>query len=271
MAAPCGADDCTERGSQLTSVEIAQQQYDTQAAAYTHSKNAAWREHVEKYTLDYLTGDLRGCYVIDLACGNGHYTRWLRRVKGAKRVLGVDLSAEMIKLALDEETRNPLGIDYVCSDVHKLGGEQVRGYDTVIAAYLLNYASSFGELLGFCQIVHEMLPDGGKFFSINNSPHDSALSNPSLHKYGFMKIREHTREGARVQYKMLDADGQTTCTIDNYAFSRTMFDRAFRQAGFKSFGYASLNVSPAGIDEYGAEYWSDLLDAQPVEGIWAIK
>ena len=54
--------------------------------------------------------------------------------------------------------------------MRQLHGEQVQGYDTVTAAYLLNYASNFDELLAFCKIVHDILPDGGKIFSINNSP-----------------------------------------------------------------------------------------------------
>ena len=111
----------------------------------------------------------------------------------------------------------------------------------------------------------------GKFSPSTTAPHDTALHNLSLRKYGILKSRDHLGEGARVQYEMLDADGRTTCTIDNYAFSRTVLDRAFRRAGFKSFGYASLDASPAGMAEFGAEHWDDLLDAQPVEGLWAIK
>jgi toxoflavin synthase len=42
--------------------------------------------------------------VLDLACGEGFYTRLLRQT-GAGRVVGVDLSAGMIALARQEEAR----------------------------------------------------------------------------------------------------------------------------------------------------------------------
>jgi len=250
--------------------EIAQEQYDTQSSEYKESKIAPWREHVELYTMDMMTGDLRGKNVIDLACGDGHYSRWLKLSKGADRVLGVDLSQGMIDLALSEEQERPLGIEYVCCDAAKVG-EHAKGYDVIIAAYLLNYASSYEELLGFCQAIYAALPAGGMFYSMNNSPNDTVLHHPQLRKYMFTKTCEEPKEGATVHYTFYNEKEELLCTIDNYALSRKTYDRAFRAAGFRLFGYMSLNVSPAGKATAPEAYWDELLDAQPVEGIYARK
>src|SRR5438876_12386220 len=93
--------------------------YDAIAEEYQRSKLQPWRLHLELYSLFDLAGDLAGKSVLDLACGEGFYTRLLRQ-KGAGRVVGVDLSAGMIDLARQEEARRPLGIEYVHQDAKKL-------------------------------------------------------------------------------------------------------------------------------------------------------
>ena len=72
--------------------------YDPIAAQYRRAKSQPWRHHVELYTLLELIGPLDGLSVIDLACGDGFYTRLLRQ-RGAGRIDGVDLSQAMVHLA----------------------------------------------------------------------------------------------------------------------------------------------------------------------------
>lgn len=62
-----------------------------------------------------LAGDLRGLKVADLACGSGHYTRKLQAA-GAAQVVGVDISPEMVAIARGIESREPLGVEYLCLD-----------------------------------------------------------------------------------------------------------------------------------------------------------
>src|SRR5262245_53529965 len=93
--------------------------YNQIAERYKRAKLQPWRAHIERYRLLRLVGDLSGKSVIDLACGEGYYTRELRRM-GAARVVGVDLSQEMISLAKAEETQSPLGIEYCVGDARAL-------------------------------------------------------------------------------------------------------------------------------------------------------
>jgi ubiquinone/menaquinone biosynthesis C-methylase UbiE len=44
---------------------------------------------------------------MDLACGFGFYTRLFKQ-HGATQVIGVDISPEMIRLALQQEQEEPL-------------------------------------------------------------------------------------------------------------------------------------------------------------------
>lgn len=72
--------------------------YDPFAEQYRRSKEAPFRKHVEQYTVRRLTGPLQGESALDLACGEGFYSRLLK-AWGAGRVVGVDMSPNMIELA----------------------------------------------------------------------------------------------------------------------------------------------------------------------------
>jgi 2-polyprenyl-3-methyl-5-hydroxy-6-metoxy-1,4-benzoquinol methylase len=91
--------------------------YDRIAEQYQRgARLQPWRTHIERYTLLRMVGDIAGKVVIDLACGEGYYTRALRQ-QGAARIVGVDLSRAMIGLAEAEEARRPLGVEYRVGDV----------------------------------------------------------------------------------------------------------------------------------------------------------
>ncbi len=72
--------------------------YDPIAEQYKRSKEQPWRTHIEAFTLLELVGDPTGLEAVDLACGEGFYSRLLRQ-RGAAKVVGVDLSQGMIELA----------------------------------------------------------------------------------------------------------------------------------------------------------------------------
>ena len=66
--------------------------YDAVAEEYKRSKLAPWRTYLERYSLLNLLGEVRGKSVLDLACGEGFYSRLVRE-RGAGRVVGVDWSS----------------------------------------------------------------------------------------------------------------------------------------------------------------------------------
>ena len=111
--------------------------YDSIAEQYKRSKQQPWRTHIEAFSLLTLIGDPAGQSVMDVACGEGFYTRMLRQ-KGASKVTGVDLSEGMIGLARKQEAEYQQGIDYLVGDARRLAPSDKC--DLVVAAYLLNYS-----------------------------------------------------------------------------------------------------------------------------------
>ena len=74
-------------------------QYDAIARDYQATKASPLRTHVEAFSFFQMLGDVQSLDVLDLACGEGFYSRLIREA-GAATVVGVDLSAEMIRLAV---------------------------------------------------------------------------------------------------------------------------------------------------------------------------
>jgi SAM-dependent methyltransferase len=74
-----------------------------------------------------LLGD--GDDVLDLACGQGVLARELAR--SGRKVVGVDISAELIRLAREEEVREPLGIRYLVDDATTLAQLADASFDGV--------------------------------------------------------------------------------------------------------------------------------------------
>jgi toxoflavin synthase len=168
--------------------------YDEIAEQYKRSKQVAWRYYVEQYSLCALAGDLTGVSVLDLACGDGHYTRLFKRM-GASRVVGVDISTRMIELANAAEKGERLGIEYLVGDACSVHLE--ASVDVVLAAYLLNYARSGQDLLAMAKAIHRGLKPGGRFVTVNNNPNQQLRSFENTRKYGFVKSRGGTSKWRR--------------------------------------------------------------------------
>ena len=112
-------------------------QYDRIAQQYGDSKQSDVVTYIESPTFFGMLGDVTGLAVLDLACGDGFYTRQLKD-RGAARVVGVDVSAEMIALAEKQESLESKGIEYLCADVATL--PDLGAFDVVTAAFLLHYS-----------------------------------------------------------------------------------------------------------------------------------
>ena len=144
--------------------------YDAVAEEYKRLKLAPWRTFIERYSLLKLLGGVRGGSVLDLACGEGFYSRLIRE-RGAARVVGVDLSSGMIGLGIAAEKESPLGIEYRVSDA--MAYQTDERFDIVAAAYLLNYADTEEKLAAMCRTVARSLKPGGRFVTVNNNPSQS--------------------------------------------------------------------------------------------------
>ena len=171
--------------------------YDKIARQYQKSKTLPFRQYIEWYTCKKLLGDLSGHSVLDLACGDGFYSRRILE-RGAGFVVGVDISRVMIELARKKNTAAAGSIEYIQGDV--LDQKKYGEFDLVVASYLLNYARTPEQLSDMCRTIAINLKPGGRFVSINNNPDQSPASFIFCRKYGFTKtISEPLQNGTAIR------------------------------------------------------------------------
>lgn len=241
--------------------------YDNIAVLYKKSKELPFRRHIEAYTFFNLLDDLTGKSLLDLACGEGFYTRQFKQ-KGAARVFGVDNSEKMIELARQEEASQAQEIEYIVADVLKLG--KIGSFDLVVAVYLLNYAQTKEQLFKMCQSIYANLKPGGRFVTVNNNSEQPPASYLTTEKYGFIKsVDEPLTEGTAIKHTF-KLDGKKF-SFDNYYLSRATYEWAFQSVGFKEVRWQKPIVSPDGVRQESQEFWQDFLDYVPIVGIECVK
>jgi toxoflavin synthase len=241
--------------------------YDPIAEQYKRSKQQPWRTYIEAFGLLQLLGDPSGQSVLDMACGEGFYTRMARQ-RGAGRVTGVDLSHGMIELARKQEETHGLGIEYCVADACQF--EPAAGYDVVMAAYLLNYARDRHELQSMANGIARCLKAGGRFVTVNGNAGLNFSSAPSYRKYGFeTAVIGEWGEGAPITWTFFLDDG--SFTIENYHLDRAAHEAAFRAAGFREIRWHEPRLSPEGAAASGRSHWDDFLSHPPITLIECLK
>lgn len=242
--------------------------YDPIAEQYRRSKQQPHRTHIEAYSLMRLVGELDGKTVLDVACGEGFYTRLLRR-RGAERVVGVDLSPGMIALARSQESVEPLGIDYVVGDGKDLSFDE--SFDLVFAAYFLNYAHDSRELRSMCASLARCLKPGGRFVGVNCSPFADFTLGRSYRKYGLdAQVSQPLRDGSPIVWTFF-LEGGDSFDVENYFHDQPTYVAALTAAGFGKIGWPALSLSPEGCAAFGRAFWADYLDHPPIALIECVK
>ncbi|MEU1423506.1 MULTISPECIES: class I SAM-dependent methyltransferase [unclassified Kitasatospora] len=237
------------------------QQYDGIGEAFEGFKSLPLMRYGEVPSFLGMVGDVKGRSVLDLACGTGFYSREFKR-RGASEVFGVDISVEMIAAARDMERREPLDVRYEVGDVAELAPLD-RRFDLALAVQCLNYAESVEQLERMCRNIHRNLVPGGEFFVFAQRP-DYAFDCPSLERYGFRcePIGEEAGTGPRVRVTAL-LDPRPISIVSTVP-RREVYEECLRAAGFRDLEWVPIQVSEAGLREFGAEFWADLLAKPPL-------
>lgn len=126
-------------------------------------------KHILAHTLMSLAGDVKDLSCLEVGCGNGDYMYQLYQ-RGARRVVGADLSAENIDLAKQKHQQNGVPqtvMDYCQADLTK---PQVFGggaFDVALCSCVVCYSENRSDLMGFMQTAYTNLKPGGQFVCLN--------------------------------------------------------------------------------------------------------
>ncbi len=197
--------------------------------------------------------------MLDLACGTGYYTRWLREA-GAREVVGVDVSGAMLAVAREREERDPLGVRYVACDVAEL---PVLGrFDLVTAAYLFNYAAGPRVVARMCARIRGNLEVGGGLVCLVPRPGLTPRPVAETRRYGY-GIEETGRSPRSTELRVtLFTD--PPIVLQNRVFDAEVYREALVAAGFTRVEWVSLTVGPDGVAEFGEGFWDGFLAEPPL-------
>jgi len=239
------------------------------AKKYAEAKTHEWRSLLESYTfMNLAKGGKDGSLntIVDLACGEGHYTRSLRKAfPRAGRVVGVDIAEEMIAMAKEKEKNKPIGVTYIVQDVkEEAGAKDEERFDLATAAWLLVYCKSVTELNEMCKAVANYVKPGGRFLTIITNPQmafDSEGTPTTVlpgetqtnvlsryAKYGFTVTvpSETPQEGDRFQWSIKTSKGPLV--IINYYLPRGAYKE--RKPGLRKSSFIlSSSIRRAKVSE----------------------
>ena len=223
------------------SVSNKKQIYDDIVLDYAAAKTNVFKAKYEETEVWKEIGDVTGQVVLDLACGSGYYSRQFKQ-KGAKCVVGVDISEEMIKEGRNIEKETPLGISYQVEDALKYVGD--RGFDTVTALYLFCYAESRETLLDICHNVYNNTSPGGRFISLTTVlDQKSKLVDMSLgYKFVACPVGEDQTsfdDVLKVDCELYSEDMRSKCCFPNFLWKPETIAELLYSAGF-----SSVNIRP---------------------------
>lgn len=124
--------------------------------------------HGKSYTrevdyLEELIGSFKGREVLDLGCGTGNFTEEFAS-RGA-RVRGLDISAEMIQIALfrrsrlDSRVHNSLEYEVANLCTYEPG---IKRFDVITSMFhVINYQTTDAKLVAFFELADKALKPGG--------------------------------------------------------------------------------------------------------------
>jgi len=232
--------------------------YDDFADRYDRTADLSpTRLPIEFYSIFKLLGDITGQDWLDVGCGTGIYTRALRR-HGARRVVGVDLSPEMVRIADEVEAREPLGVEYLVRDAGEL--EEIAAFDGALGAFLLHYSTDREHLDRMCQGISRNLAAGGRFVTHQLNPEISTA--PGYYRpYGidFRFPGDTLKDGEGFTFRF-DAPNVESPEFGIHYWSRSVLDAALEAAGFRDIRWTMPELSPQAAAQPDAGWWQRYLD-----------
>ena len=118
-----------------------QQLYDNQANDWSRREPILLSDFSARpYVLD-MCEPLQGLDVLDLGCGEGYVSREMKK-RGARSILGIDISEKMIQGARHHQSCVPMNdLEFRHDDVRNFDQTNNSTYHLVLAMFLFNYLS----------------------------------------------------------------------------------------------------------------------------------
>ena len=181
---------------------------------------------IEMPQLFELIGNVTNLSILDLGCGAGGHDRKLIEM-GAKSVVGIDLSSNMIHEAIKNTKSNK--IKYKVMSMNDIDQLEEK-FDLVISSLAIHYVEDYD---GLCKKVYNILNDGGRFVFSYGHPMDScailkdyADNFVMINDKKYFLISDYNNEGKRISHWFVDG-------VETYHRNLSHFVNGLIDAGFQ--------------------------------------
>jgi 2-polyprenyl-3-methyl-5-hydroxy-6-metoxy-1,4-benzoquinol methylase len=122
-----------------------------------------YNDFVEQPAIKSEISNLNGKIILDLGCGTGQFAKFCIE-NGASRVLGIDISRNMIDQANKENKHEK--IDYICISIEDLELQNQK-FDIIISSLAVHYIEDYSTLI---KKVSGLLKKNGEFIFSTEHP-----------------------------------------------------------------------------------------------------
>jgi 2-polyprenyl-3-methyl-5-hydroxy-6-metoxy-1,4-benzoquinol methylase len=223
------------------------------------ARMAVYHRHCQDPVIFGALGDVRGKSLLDLACGDGFYTRRFRAECGADPVVGVDLSPKQIERAQAIERQKPLGIEYRAGDVTEL--ELDRRFDVATAIHLLHYLENAVEIEAALRRISDLLGEGGHFVTMIANPEfdlDKHDASDSKTKFGYYFSLAEPGNGGLMRFHPGGFEKARELTVEFRRWERGFINSIAVAVGFTPEWHDPF-ISAEGIRTYGGSFFENYL------------
>ncbi len=223
--------------------------YNTQATKWVSDKPRTISDLVGREAVLKLCKEAaKDKVVLDLGCGEGFFSRKIATI--AKKLVGVDLSEEMIRLANEKKGKNQ---EYFVSDM-KAPNIPAHSIDLVIAVMAMHYLKRFKDLVETFKNVERALKRNGEFIFLVPHPLGALINENSkwyIHKkFTFNYARD---EEKFFEYKIKLLNEKDFLSVGFYLHSFTTYSNALREAGFVITQISEPAPTPQIVKKYNAK------------------
>lgn len=151
-------------------------------------------ELIEIPTIKKMLPDLSGKTVLDIGCGYGGMSKYFIK-KGAKKVVAIDISSNMINLA--KKINSHKDIEYLVMNMENLSQIEQK-FDFVFSSLAFHYIKDFDKLIAD---ISNILNKGGELLYSQEHPIATALINDNKHieidGKRYYLVSDYNNEGKR--------------------------------------------------------------------------
>lgn len=151
--------------------------YDRNASSWQRREPSSLSDFTGRPPVFQMCGDVDGLDILDLGCGEGYCAREFAS-RGARSVVGVELSQEMVQLAQAQESELGQGVTYRRGDVTALEDADAS-YDLAVGVFVYNYLDTTQMRASFGEVLRVLRPGGQFVFSVPHPAFSFIRKQPS--------------------------------------------------------------------------------------------